>query len=64
LFIFVLGQIGFESFGKFAPCKHNTPAAALAFKPDIRAETCDCPLVGATWVLFSEAEMIIEAQVG
>jgi hypothetical protein len=64
LFIFVLGQIGFESFGKFATSEHNTPPTALAFEPDIRAETCDNPLVGATGVLFSKAEMIIEAQVG
>jgi hypothetical protein len=40
------------------------PATALAFKSDIRAETSDGPLVGATGVLFSEAEMIVEAQVG
>jgi hypothetical protein len=64
LFIFVLCQIGFESFSQFAPSKHNPPATALAFEPDIRAETCDGPLVGATGMLFSEAEMIVEAQVG
>jgi hypothetical protein len=64
LFIFVLCQIGFESFGKFAPSEHDASSTALAFKPDIRAETCDSPLVGATWMLFSEAEMIVEAEIG
>jgi hypothetical protein len=59
----MLCQVGFESFGKFAPRKHDPPATAFAFKPDIRAQACDRPLVGATWVLFSEAEMIVEAQV-
>jgi hypothetical protein len=64
LFIFVLCQIGFESFGKFAPSEHDMPATALAFEPDVRAETSDSPLVGATGVLFSKAEMIVEVQVG
>ena len=64
MFIFVLCQIGFESFGKFAPSEHDTSATSLAFKPDIRAETCDRPFVGATGMLFSEAEMVVEAQVG
>jgi len=40
------------------------PATALAFEPDVRAETSDSPLVGATGVLFSKAEMIVEVQVG
>jgi hypothetical protein len=64
LFIFVLCQIGFESFGKFAAGEHNPSSTALAFEPDIRAETCDGPLIGATGMLFSEAEMVVEAQVG
>ena len=64
MFIFVLCQIGFESFGKFAPSEHDTPATDFAFEPDIRAETCDSPLVGATWMLFSEAEMIVETEIG
>jgi hypothetical protein len=64
LFIFVLCQIGFESFGKFAPCQQDAPTAALAFKPNIRAKAYDSPFIGATGMLFSKAEMIIEAQVG
>ena len=60
----MLCQVGFESLGKFAPGKHDAAAAAFAFEPDIRAKTCDSPFIGATWVLFSEAEMIVEAQVG
>ena len=63
-FIFVLCQVGFESLGQFTPRQHDAPPTALAFESDIRAETCDGPFVGAARVLFSEAEMIVETQVG
>jgi hypothetical protein len=64
LFIFVLCQIGFESFGKLTPRQQYAPSTAFAFEPDIRAKPYDGPLIGATGMLFSEAEMVIEAQVG
>jgi hypothetical protein len=59
----MLGQIGFKPFGKFTSCEHDASSAAFAFQPDIRAKTCDDPLIGATGVLLPKAEMIVEAQV-
>jgi hypothetical protein len=64
MFIFVLGEVGFKSLGKFTPRKHNAPPTSLAFKPDIRAETRNSPLVGAAGMLFTEAQVVVEAQVG
>jgi len=60
----VFGKVGFESLCKFTPREHHAPPAALAFEADIRAETCDGPLIRTARVLFSEAEMIVYAQVG
>lgn len=60
----MLCQVGFESLGKFTPCEHDAPPADLAFEPDIRAQTRDGPLIGAARVLFSQAKMIVEAQIG
>lgn len=37
LFLFVLGEIGFEPFGEFAAGEHDAPSAAFAFQPNIRA---------------------------
>jgi hypothetical protein len=64
MFFFMFGEIGFKPFGKFAPCKHNTPPAAFAFQPDIRAETRDGPFVGTARVLFAQAQVVVEAEVG
>jgi len=63
LFIFVFSEVDFEPLRKFAPCKHDASSAAFAFKPDIRTETGNGPLVGAAWVLFAESQVIVEAQV-
>jgi hypothetical protein len=60
----VLCKVGFESLCKFTPRQHDTPSTAFAFESDIRAETCDSPFIGSTWMLFSEAKMVVEAQVG
>lgn len=60
----MLGQVGFESPGKLTPREHDTPPTAFAFEPDIRAKPRDSPLVGAARMLFSEAEKIVDAQVG
>ena len=60
----MLGKVGFESLGQLTPRQQNAPPAAFAFQPDIRAETCDGPFIGAARVLLSEAEMIVETQVG
>jgi hypothetical protein len=59
----VLCQVGFESLGKFTPRQEDAPATALAFESDIRAKTCDDPLIGATRVLLSQAKMIMKAKV-
>jgi hypothetical protein len=60
----MLGKVGFQSLGKFAPCQQDAPPAAFAFEADIRAKTDNTPFVGTAWMLFSEAEMIVEPQVG
>ena len=60
----MLCKVRLESFCQFTPGQQDAPATASAFKPNIRAETCDGPFVGATRMLFSEAEKIIETQVG
>ena len=60
----MLCKVRFQSLCQLTPCQHDTPAAAFAFQPDIRAETCDGPFVGAARVLLSKAEMIVETQVG
>ena len=60
----MLGKVGFQSLGKFTPCQQDAPPAAFAFESDIRAKTNDAPFVGTAWMSFSEAEMIVEPQVG
>ena len=60
----MLGKVGFESLGKFAPRQQDAPSTAFAFQPDIRAKTCNGPLVGTARVLLSQAEMIVETKVG
>lgn len=39
-------------------------SATFAFKPDIRAETYHGPFVGAARMLFAEAQVIVELEVG
>ena len=63
-FFFMFCKIGFESSGKFAACEHDAPPAAFAFQPDVRAEACDGPFVGAARVLFAEAQVVVEVKVG
>jgi hypothetical protein len=64
LFIFVFCQVGFESLCEFAPGKHDASPAALAFQPNIRAETSHRPLIGTTRMLFTESQVVVEAEVG
>ena len=64
IFFFVLCEVGFEAFGEFTPCKHNTPPASFTFESDIRAETRNSPFVGAARMLFAESQVIVEAKVG
>jgi hypothetical protein len=63
LFIFMFRKIGFESLCQFAPCQHDAPSTALAFKSNVRAEAHHRPFVGTAGVLFSQTQMIIEAKV-
>ena len=60
----MLGEVGFESLGKFTPRQQDAPPAAFAFESDVRAKAYDGPFVGPARVLFSQAEMIVETQVG
>ena len=64
LFIFVVGEVDFESLREFAPRKHDASSTAFTFQSDICAETRDCPLVGTARVLLAKAQVIVETQVG
>ena len=59
----MFGEVGFESLCEFAACEHDAPPTAFAFQPNVRAETRHRPFVGAAWMLFAEAKMIVEAEV-
>jgi hypothetical protein len=63
-FVLVLRQVGFESLRKFTPREHDAPAAAFALEADVRTQTRDGPLIGAARMLLSQAEMVVETQVG
>ena len=63
LFIFVFGEVGFESLCKFPPREHDAPPTTFAFQPDIRAQTCNRPFIGAAWMLFAKSQMVVEAEV-
>jgi hypothetical protein len=60
----VLGEIGFEPFGKFAASKHNTSLAAFTLETDIRAEADHSPFIGAAGMLLAEAQVVVELKVG
>ena len=64
LFIFVFCQVGFESLCEFAPGKHDTSPAAFTFQPNIRTKTSYRPLIGTTRMLFTESQVVVEAEVG
>jgi len=57
-------QIGFESLCQFAPREHDSPSAPFTFQADVRAEACYRPFVGATGMLFAEAQVVVEVEVG
>ena len=59
----MLGQVGFESLGEFAPGQQNAPPTAFALEPDIRAQPRDGSLVGTAWMLFAQTQVVIETQV-
>jgi hypothetical protein len=59
----MLSKVGFQSLGKLASCQQDPPPTAFALESDIRAKANDSPFVGTAWMLFSQAEMIVETQV-
>ena len=61
--IFLCGKVDFQSPGKFTAREHDSSPAAFTFKPDIRAQARNDPFIRAARVLFSEAELIVEAEV-
>jgi hypothetical protein len=61
---FVWGQVGFEPFRQFTAGEHDAPSTAPALQPDVRAEAGDGPFVGAAWMLFAQAQVVVEAEVG
>ena len=64
LFFCVFGEVGFKPFGKFTAGKHDAASAAFTFETDIRAEAYDGPFVGTARMLFAEAQVIVELEVG
>ena len=64
LFFCVFGENGFEPFRQFAPREHDAPSATCAFQPNIRAQARDNPFIGAAGMLFAQAQVIVEVQVG
>lgn len=61
--IFVFCEIGFESFGKFAPCKHDASPTSFAFQPNICTQARHRPFVGAAGMLLAESQVVMQAQV-
>ena len=61
--LFVFGEVGFESLCKFAAGQHDAPATAFAFQANIRTQADDIPLVRAAWMLFAQAQVIVQLQV-
>jgi len=59
----MLRKVGFESFCKFTAGEHHASSAAFALQPDIRAEPDNRPLVRATGMLFTQAQMIVQLKV-
>jgi len=58
------GEIGFKSPGKFAAGEHNVSPTAFTFKAYIRAEACNSPFIRSAWMLFAQAQVIVEAKIG
>lgn len=57
-------EIGFESLCKFASGQHDVSSTTLAFQPNVCTETDHCPFIGTARVLFAQAQVVIELQVG
>ena len=58
------GEVGFETLCKFASGQHDASATDLAFQPNISAQTDNRPFIGTAWMLFAQAQVIVELQVG
>ena len=62
--MFLLCQVGFESLCQLAPRQQDAPPAASTFQPNVRAKTRHGPFVGAARMLFAQAKVIVEPEVG
>jgi hypothetical protein len=60
----MFGEIGFHPFCEFAAGEHDAVFANFTFQSNIRAEADNCPFKGAAWMLFAQAQVIVEAKVG
>lgn len=63
MFIVTLCQIGLQPFRQLAAREHYPPSATFAFESNIRAETCDDPFIGATGMLFTQAQQIVKLKI-
>src|SRR6266542_367197 len=63
LFIFVFGEVGFQSFCKFSSRKHDAAPTAFTFKPNICTKTRNNPFIRAAWMLFAQSQMVVETEV-
>jgi hypothetical protein len=64
LIFFMGSEVCFESFRKFAAGEHDAATTAFALQANVRAEAGYCPFIGATGMLFAEAQVIVEVEVG
>lgn len=58
------GQVGFHALGEFAAGEHYPVSAALAFQADVRTQADHGPFVRAAGMRLSQAQMVIQLQVG
>ena len=59
----MLGEVGFESLRKFASGQHDSSSTAFTFQSDIGAQADHGPFVGTAWMLFSQAQVVVQLKV-
>lgn len=62
-FLFMLRQIGLQSFRQFTAGQHYAVLTASAFQTDIRPKAHHCPFIGTAWVRLAQSEVIFQLQV-
>jgi hypothetical protein len=60
----MLSEVGFESLCKLASGQHDVPSTTFTFQTNICTQANHGPFVRAAWMLFPQAQMIVELQVG